>query len=629
MPGDTSPSPSVYWFTNPLITTLVSVGRVSTDVIGVEGNAASSQGIVSANGRYVVFQSSATNLVPGDGNGIQDVFLKDTQTGAISRVSTSSSGSEANGASFARDISADGRYILFQSAATNLVAGDTNGLADMFIKDIQTEIVSRVSTTSASTQADGTNDGVAALSSDGHYVAFSSFAQNLVSGDANGTTDVFIKDTQTGSISRVSTGATGSEADGASQVTDISSDGRYVVFKSNATNLVAGDTGATDIFVKDTQTGAITRVSTDMAGAQADADSNDARVSSSGRYIVFASEATNLVAGDTNSASDIFLKDIQTGAISLVSASALGTQANAGSYIGMDVSADGRYVVFVSDATNLIFGDTNGTRDVFVKDTQTGNIGRISRTSSGGEVNGASDTPTITADGKYVVFQSTGTNVVAGDISAASSVFYVSNPLIAAPPVCFTAGTFIRTLAGECLVETLAIGDTVTLANGGSTTIKWIGRQTIPLATARIDGYLPVLIRAGALGDAVPVTDLYVSPDHAMLFENTLIHAGAMVNGHSIIALATWSGDVEYFHIETEQHEIILANGAPAETFIDNQARQRFDNAAEYEALYPDEKPMKELYLPRVKFRRQLSRISVALLDHCAAGLPSFVAGVG
>ena len=265
---------------------------------------------------------------------------------------------------------------------------------------------------------------------------------------------------------------------------------------------------------------------------------------------------------------------------------------------------------------------------------QTGAISLISRNSTT-QGNGGSSTAKISADGKYVSFVTTSSNLVANDTNNTYDVFLADTSLLSSltpltglppvtPPVCFTKGTLIATSTGERLVETLAIGDTVTLAHGGSAAIKWIGRQSIPLSHALTDESLPVLIRAGALGENIPTQDLYVSPDHAMLFDGTLIHARALINGDSIIQLGSWSGDLEYYHIETDRHEIILANGAPAETFIDNESRQRFDNAAEYEALYPKERPMRELQLPRVKFRRQLSRITSGLLDRRAVMIPPF-----
>ncbi len=251
--------------------------RVSTDSAGTEANASSggtpftSASATSGDGRYVVFESDATNLVAGDNNGAADIFVKDTQTGVTTRVSTDSAGNEANSSSFHKTISADGRYVAFTSYATNLVPGDTNGVWDVFVKDMQTGTTTRVSTDSAGGEGtSGFASSVPSISADGRYVAFQSEAGNLVAGDTNSASDIFVKDTQTGVTTRVSTDSTGTQSDGASFVPNISADGRYVAFQSLATNLVAGDTnGVYDIFLKDTQTGVTTRVSTDSAGTQA------------------------------------------------------------------------------------------------------------------------------------------------------------------------------------------------------------------------------------------------------------------------------------------------------------------------------------------------------------------------
>lgn len=186
---------------------------------------------------------------------------------------------------------------------------------------------------------------------------------------------------------------------------------------------------------------------------------------------------------------------------------------------------------------------------------------------------------------------------------------------------CFSRGTAIATPVGERAVETLAIGDRILNAQGESVAVKWIGRQAMTSVMARLNGELPVCIRAGALGNGLPHRDLLVSPGHALRVDDVLVNASALVNGTSIVQLQAWQGDVEYFHIETEAHEIILAEGAPAETFIDTVSRERFDNYAEYRALYPNAAPMVELELPRVSHARQLSRFTARRLAAIAAGL--------
>jgi len=145
--------------------------------------------------------------------------------------------------------------------------------------------------------------------------------------------------------------------------------------------------------------------------------------------------------------------------------------------------------------------------------------------------------------------------------------------------------------------------------------VKWIGRQTFHPAMANLVDYLPVKISANALGPGQPFRDLYVSPDHAILFDGSLIHAKVLVNGTSIVQMPEWNGDVEYFHIETENHELVYANGVPAETFIDNVSRRQFDNYAEFETMYPNAPMMTELDVPRVLFRRHLSTETLQRLN--------------
>ena len=173
-------------------------------------------------------------------------------------------------------------------------------------------------------------------------------------------------------------------------------------------------------------------------------------------------------------------------------------------------------------------------------------------------------------------------------------------------PICFALGTQIKTAQGPALVESLKHDATVIDFNGKNANVKWIGYQRRTPEFAQFDDYLPVKICAGALEENVPVRDLYLSPDHAVLVDGHLIHAQALVNGRTIIKMTEWEGDIEYYHIETENHEIIFAEGVPCETFIDNVSREQFDNYAEYQALYPYTQMMRELPLPRVKFRRQM-----------------------
>ena len=253
-------------------------------------------------------------------------------------------------------------------------------------------------------------------------MVFYSSASNLVSGDTNGWSDIFVHDRQTGQTTRVSVASDGTQGNSASDKPSISSDGRYVAFKSTATNLVSGDTnGFIDVFVHDRQTGQTTRVSLASDSTQGNGDSYSPSISADGRYVAFRSSASNLVSGDTNGTSDIFVHDRQGGGTTRVSVASDGTQGNGDSY-SPSISADGRYVAFMSAASNLVSGDTCCS-DIFVHDRQSGQTTRVSVASDGAQGNNHSWYPSISADGRYVAFHSYASNLVSGDTNSAPDVF--------------------------------------------------------------------------------------------------------------------------------------------------------------------------------------------------------------
>jgi len=403
--------------------------RVSVDSNGNQGDGGSEGPAISADGRYAAFYSSAANLVTGDTNGQWDVFVHDRQTGVTQRVSVDSDGNEANGASYHDAISADGRNVGFMSGASNLVPGDTNSVADIFVHDRQTGVTQRVSVDSDGSEANGASDAPA-LSADGRFVAFTSDATNLVAGDTNSVADIFVRDRQTGVTQRVSVDSDGSEANGYSATPPtISADGRFVAFRSQASNLVPDDTNSVaDVFVHDRQTGVTQRVSVDSNGNQGNASSGmiyTEVISADGRFVAFRSQASNLVAGDTNNASDTFVHDRETAITERVSVNTAGVQANSSSDpAGGAISNDGRYVAFGSYATNLVTGDTNNVLDVFVRDRQVGATTRVSVDSNGNQGDGGSyNAAAISADGSFVAFKSQATNLVPGDTNSVEDVF--------------------------------------------------------------------------------------------------------------------------------------------------------------------------------------------------------------
>jgi Tol biopolymer transport system component len=389
---------------------------------GAPGNGASYDPAISADGRYVAFESLASDLVAGDTGGTRDIFVRDRNTGTNYRVSLDSAGVEGNDGSWGASLSDDGRYVAFHSFATNLVAGDTNGKQDVFVRDRTTGTTRRVSVSSAGGEGDNPSYS-SSLSADGRYVAFASDATNLVAGDTNAREDIFVRDRHTGTTYRVSVSSTGAEADGYSYSPSISDDGMYVVFESDATNLVAGDTNAArDVFVRDRAHGTTYRVSRDSAGAEGNGVSENAKISADGRYVAFHSSATNLVAGDTNAVRDVFVRDRTTGTTTRASKDSAGAEGDDQSLVP-SLSADGRYVTFYAAASNLVAGDTNGKYDVFVRDRTTGTTTRASKDSAGAEGNGDSSLPGISNDGRYVVFASLATNLVAGDTNGVKDIF--------------------------------------------------------------------------------------------------------------------------------------------------------------------------------------------------------------
>ena len=385
---------------------------------------ASTDPAVSADGRFVAFVSDAENLA-GPANGLADVFLVDRLSGVITAVSTvPGSGLAADGASSSVDISSDGRYVVFHTAATNLVAGDENGVDDVMRYDAVTGDVVLVSRRgSAGAQGDGPSS-FPTVSGDGDLVAFVSQATNLVGGDTNNKSDVFVRDVSAGSTTRASTTATGKQAKGLSDAAVISAGGKWVQFSSSAGNLVAGDSNRVrDVFLKNLATGKVIRASVRTNGTQGNGASSVGDLSPDGTISVYSSLASNLVNGDTNNTGDVFVHDRV--AKTTVRASKDGsTQGNDQSFAAT-ISADGAYAAFQTWSTNLVPGpDGNGSNaDVLQYSVAAKTLVRISIDQGGGWPDGASFAPALTDDGGVVAFASLATDLVAGDGNGVSDVF--------------------------------------------------------------------------------------------------------------------------------------------------------------------------------------------------------------
>jgi Tol biopolymer transport system component len=342
--------------------------RVSLDSTGAEGNGISRLVCLSPDGRFAAFTSAASNLVANDNNQDDDIFVRDRVTGTIERVSVDSAGVEGNAISDHCSLSADGRYVAFESNSSNLVAGDTNNAFDVFVHDRALGTTELVSVSLVGPGGDASSSGPA-ISADGRFVAFRSAASNLVANDTNGYYDVFVRDRVSGTTERVSVATGGAQADSVSYgfSPSISADGRFVAFNSLAANLVANDTNeVTDVFVRDRTAGTTERVSVSTDGAEG-ADSYQPAISADGRFVAFTSYARNFSPGDLNGRRDVFVHDRATGATERISVS---TASVPGDYESLwpSISSDGRLVAFGSYATNLIAGDTNGASDVFVRD---------------------------------------------------------------------------------------------------------------------------------------------------------------------------------------------------------------------------------------------------------------------
>jgi Tol biopolymer transport system component len=384
---------------------------VSTATDGTVASSNSNWPDVSGDGRYVAFESHGTNLVPRDTNEGIDVFVKDTLTGLTRRVSTTSEGTQAiepgpdplvqTGAS----ISADGRHVAFTSNATNLVPGDTNGTEDVFVKDLVTGETIRVSVASDGGQAEG-GFGIhrTSISADGRHVAFVSPSPNLVAGDANGVPDAFVHDWATGETRRVSVAFDGAELNGPVANVRLSADGRVVAFSSWAFNAAPSDTDSSlDTFVRDLPGGVTEHVSIGPGGLQGTAGGGEPSLSADGRLVAFT--ANGLVPGDATATDDVYLRDRLTGEIRLASVASDGRQADRESNVG-ELSADGGRLAFQSLAHNLAPGDPGGIFDWsrgYVHDPGAGTTVPVTLPPWGGFFADHTGVTAISADGRAVV----------------------------------------------------------------------------------------------------------------------------------------------------------------------------------------------------------------------------------
>jgi len=438
---------------------------------GMQSDDVSTYSAVSDDGNVIAIQSYANTFASGDTKGTFDIFVRDVAADTLECLSLSTSGVPGTGSSVDPHVSADGRYVAFVSDAPSLVPNDTNGTYDVFWFDRQTATLRRVSVDSSG--GEGIYGGYEArLSKDGQLVMFSSYSDTLVANDTNGTIDVFLHDVATGTTERISTGTTGNEGSDASFSGGLSFDHRYAVFASYANDLDPLDANpGGDVFVKDRQTGTLTLVSLDSSGAAANDSSFYSTISGDGQVVAFVSYATNLVAGDTNGQNDVFVRDLPTGVTTRASVSDDGTKSGYDCYYPI-LSEDGRYVAFPSGA-DLIPGTRRFRKTVFVRDLLLGFMTSPAVDANGEFTAGESDRIAMSSDGRFTSFSCDRDDLVAGDTNRLMDVFVHDMPLTAASSTNFGTG-----LAGTngipSLTSTLpllATDCTVTIGNSlGATT---------------------------------------------------------------------------------------------------------------------------------------------------------------
>jgi Tol biopolymer transport system component len=485
---------------------------------------------INADGRFVTFESNAGALTPGDTNGEPDVFLRDRRSGTTELVSIGARGEAANGWSGSATISADGRFVAFVSRATNLVAEPAR--SGVFVRDRETGRTEWI--------ADGDS---AAISADGRFVAFSSWLDNLVSTDTNGTSDVFVQDRQTGRIERATVATNGASPYELGRSPTISADGRFVGFTvgpQNAEHAVVRDRVAAttetltvsvnvartpvdsgspaisadgqwvlfvtagQVFERNRTTGATALISATVTGAPANDCCHSPAISADGRVVAFVSPASNLTPGDTNDHSDVFVWDRQTRKMERLEGGYPPTISGDGRFVAWGysvwdrqtrkleemelgshpkISADGRYIAFHAYPFDMVPGYTSNMVDLLLRDRQTGKVELVSVTPDGAPANGDSRHASISADGRFVAFQSEANNLVAGDVNELTDTFVRDRLLRTTErvgaggyPAISADGRFIAFVGDGVQVWDRQTGKTERVADGRSPAISADGR---------------------------------------------------------------------------------------------------------------------------------------------------------
>jgi Tol biopolymer transport system component len=395
---------------------------ISRNTNGVQGDAESYLPSISADGRFVAFESGSTNLVGNDTNDETDIFLRDREANRTTRISVNTRGDQGDGGSYNAAMTPDGRYVAFTSDAQNLVPHDTNGQTDVFVRDRMLQTTRRVSVNTAGFQGN-LNSYDPSISDDGRFIAFWSPSTNLVLNDDNAVSDVFLRDMVKKTTKRLSVSSNGTPGDVGSFSPSITGDGRFVAFNSGATNLVPDDGNAvSDIFVRDRKQRTTRRVSVSTAGVEGNGASTVPSISDDGMVVAFRSVATNLVPNDTNATDDVFVRNRVGKVTKRVSVSTAGTQGDQAS-VDPEVTPNGRFVAFASLASTLVGNDENLDFDVFLRDRKEQTTRRVSLSSSGEEGDGSSIGPSLTPDARTIAFYSDATNLVGSDTNGHDDIF--------------------------------------------------------------------------------------------------------------------------------------------------------------------------------------------------------------
>ncbi|MEU8981806.1 hypothetical protein [Streptomyces sp. NPDC048309] len=386
--------------------------RVSVATGGHQGDGASAAPAISADGRYVAFTSAADNLERGDRNGVADVFVRDLRTGRTQRI--------AEGPADEPALSADGRYVVFATTAA-LVKADDNGLDDIYLYDRRTHRTQRISTGHADAPPRYKLNYSPTISANGRFVTYATSTPDAAPGDTNGRDDAIVLDRKTGRTELVQYRTDGALGDSDSGATSFSADGRFVAFDTAAQLDPSHDfTHALNVYVRDRAKGTTEQVSLPTRYVYKKS-SWGGSISANGRLVAFSSNVNSLVPGDTDFFTDVFVFDRDRRTTVRVSTAADGTSPDGPSQ-GVILSADGRRVAFVSSASNLVPGDTNGVADVFVKDLKTGAVERVSLAADGSQADGPTDAVSLSRDGR-AAFSSTAGNLVPGDTNGVADIF--------------------------------------------------------------------------------------------------------------------------------------------------------------------------------------------------------------